>query len=56
MGKGRAIAKIKVLLALVVGLALPVSAFGQEDLQANTKWIKGSYEYGFLYSDVIRFQ
>lgn len=44
----------KVLPALLCALAFSVSAFGQDAPIANTKWIKGSYDYGFLDSDIIR--
>lgn len=57
MGKGRVI--LKSLLALALGAALSASAFAQDTPEAitppaNTKWYKGSYDYGYVDNDTVR--
>ncbi len=45
---------IKNLLAFAVAFAFPAVLSAEDEPQANTRWIKGTYDYGFLESDVIR--
>ena len=49
---GRAITKV--FSVILCAFAFSISALSQDAPIANTKWIKGSYDYGFLDSDVIR--